>query len=198
MKALSYVFAILFSLILMVPSAYAAKGSEAKILSVNLKNDHDSTGRKIKSMTVVTQQTKVPMWGTLVIAVLVKDKDGTEYFGTSSFPQRQRSGNDYKSLDKWQFNIVMEGLTNADVSAYSVQYLNNENGKVMDTKNKNVKPPDAIKVNAPNVAKVNAPNDVKVKATNTKTVFTTEEWINSYEHTTPLTIISFAHQVIHQ
>lgn len=123
-------------------TAQGAPKAKARIAQVDSRNGHDSAGRKIIRLTIVTEQSKVPMWGTMLVCVAMKDKTGAEYYGEKTFRQPRRSGNDDLSADQWEFHIVTEGLTNATLSSYYIEYKNNANDEVLDTKTKNTKDPD--------------------------------------------------------
>jgi hypothetical protein len=135
----------LLACLLALPLApLAAKEAEAKIVSVEVRDDTDSTGQAIRKLTVVTQQDKVPMWGILTVSVLVKDRDGLLYFGEASFEQPTRADGP-RSLDRWEFHVVVEGLKlkRPEVVGYYVRYANKENDKILATRVKNVKDPEA-------------------------------------------------------
>lgn len=141
MKALLSSLAIAAFLISTSGVANAAREATARISSVSVKTDSNSSGKKVKKMLIMTEQTQVAMWGTLNVCVLVKDKEGNLFFGRSSFRQPRRSGNEKKSVDKWEFHVEVSELSNPEIEGYYITYKNNENMKVLDTKASNVDDP---------------------------------------------------------
>ena len=122
--------------------AHGGLEADARITDLRIRSDKDSTGRKIKRMTICTEQKNKPMWGVLTVSVAVRDAEGKFYFGSASVKQPSRSGYNSWSKDAWEFHIVTDGISNPDLIAYLVRYTNSDNDEVLDQKDKNVANPE--------------------------------------------------------
>lgn len=199
MKTIRLVMLVL-GMLCIVPMAYAGKQAEGDVLKVDISPATDSTGRKIKRLIVVTEQTKIPMPSIVNVYVLVKGSDDKIFFGKERFLQPQRLWRNMRSVDEWEFQILTDKIDKPDVVAYFVTLTNGDNNEVIASKTKASPTLGRLKASDPKTTPAKPPSALPKPSAGTRPPVSAEErnapppWVKEYESGAAVTVVGFTHR----